>query len=276
MSSDYRLFILKVRDTEQSEVLLSMLSDLPFDGFSEEADGWHAYLPLSADQKAVQQQLEVFQARIPFTFEEKLLPGQNWNATWEANFQPILVENTCYVRAAFHPKGPAGLPELEIDPRMAFGTGHHATTYLMLQLIGEHELQGMELFDYGCGTGILAIFAAMRGAKSVFGVDIEANAVENSILNATLNGHPGLPFQEGTIDLVEGQTFDGILANINRRVIIDTLPGMIKLVRKGGFIWLSGILQEDLHLVLHRLEELGLEAAEVRKRDEWTAIVVNL
>jgi ribosomal protein L11 methyltransferase len=214
-------------DPERAEPLLGLLSILPFNSFTATEDGWLAYLSDTEDWQALEVALQGYQSIIPFTFEKEKMPDQNWNAVWESNFQPIQVGTFCGVRADFHPPFDGVKYDLVIQPKMAFGTGHHETTYMMMEQMEKLEWPGKKVLDYGAGTGILAILAAQLGAATIDAVEIEAPACENAIENTERNGTPQVRVIAGTLDAVPKQSYDIILANINRNVILDSMSAFI-------------------------------------------------
>ncbi|MBK8705536.1 MAG: 50S ribosomal protein L11 methyltransferase [Saprospiraceae bacterium] len=247
------------------DILLAMLSELPFDTFEETPEGLHAFIPEpDTDQAAIAAQLLEWQQQWPFQYEVTFIPAQNWNAVWEANFQPIVVDDFCGVRADFHEPSQGVEYELVINPKMAFGTGHHETTYMMMQAMRSLPLAGARVLDYGCGTGILAILAAKMGASLVDAVDIEEESAANSIENARLNQTPDIKVFHGTLDAVGQGPYDVILANINRNVILESLPALYAMTASPGVLLISGVLQTDEDMVTAQAESLGF-----RKTEHW-------
>ena len=231
---------------QRSELLLAWLEDFPFDAFQESEAGLFAYLAAGADPDEVEARLAQLPDGIGTPYQKELLPSQNWNALWESNFNPVQVGEFCGIRATFHPPFRNVRHELVIQPKMAFGTGHHETTFMMVGLMENLPFQDREVFDFGCGTGILAILAAKLGAASVDAVDIEAAAVENTLENARVNQTSDqIKVFHGDLDAVPFRTYDFILANINRNVILGTLPALYQRLRDGGMLLISGILDAD-------------------------------
>ena len=256
----------------RSELLLAWLADFPFDAFQESEEGLLAYLAAGADPKEVEARLAELPEGIGIPYQIELLPDQNWNALWEANFSPVQVGEFCGIRATFHPPFQNVQHELVIQPKMAFGTGHHETTYMMVGLMEDLSFQGSEVFDFGCGTGILAILAAKLGATSVDAVDIEAAAVENTLENARVNqtGDQIAVFH-GDLDAVPLRQYDFILANINRNVILATLPALYQRLRNGGTLLISGILDADRETVFEAAREAGFHINLFTGKGTWIA-----
>ena len=177
-----------VSEALDPEILLAYLSQLPFDSFEEHSKGWSAYLPAKASAvKEIEEALKQLQGNLSFQYEIHDVPGKNWNAEWEANFQPIQVGSFCGVRAEFHPPFSEVDFDLLIQPRMAFGTGHHATTYMMIAMMENGNFSDSRVLDYGCGTGILAILASKMGAADIQAIDIEQAAYDNTLSNCAAN-----------------------------------------------------------------------------------------
>ena len=258
---------------ETAEILLAYLSDAPFDTFEETPEGLHAYLPESADRDIAEQTLAEWQEQFGYEWTKEFLPAQNWNEIWESNFHPVIVEDFCAVRADFHAPIAGVQHELVINPKMAFGTGHHETTWMCLRALRNLPCQGAHLLDYGCGTGVLAILAAKLGATNVEAVDIEDESYRNTLENSEINGVSAqITARCGTLDAVEGRDFDGILANINRNVILDSLPRLAELLKPGGWLLVSGILEQDGPVVTEAAQQVGFVPGESVKRGNWLCI----
>ncbi|HNL37529.1 MAG TPA: 50S ribosomal protein L11 methyltransferase [Saprospiraceae bacterium] len=260
-------------DPDTAELLLAWLSDSAFDTFEETPGALVAYLPSKADAPAAEQMLAVLQADYGFTWDKQFIPSQNWNALWESNFEPVIVGDFCAVRADFHPTQTGVQHELLINPKMAFGTGHHETTWMCLAALERLPVKGARLLDYGCGSGILAILAARLGADSIEAVDIEEESYRNTLENSALNGVSNqIVARCGTLDAVEGGHFDGILANINRHIILDSLPRLAGLVRAGGWLLVSGILHDDETVVTTAARAAGFTQGRTDRRGNWLCI----
>ncbi|MCB0584283.1 MAG: 50S ribosomal protein L11 methyltransferase, partial [Phaeodactylibacter sp.] len=187
---DYYCYDIKAPDALK-EIALAFLSELPFDSFEEAEDGLCAYLRMDQHSDWVESELSGIADRLSLSYERRLIPSRNWNKLWESNFSPIRVGDFCGVRADFHEPMERVEYEIVISPRMAFGTGHHATTYMMIERMAGEDFHALKVLDYGCGTGILAILADKMGAAHIDAVDIEKAAYENTLDNARANdcGH---------------------------------------------------------------------------------------
>ncbi len=265
---NYHKYELKA-NPETAEILVAFLSDSPFDTFEEMPDGLNAYAPATASEAEIEAQLLDLQSQFDFTWEKELILGQNWNELWESNFQPVIVGDFCAVRADFHEPIPGVKWELVINPKMAFGTGHHETTWQCIAAIEHLPLAGAKVLDYGCGTGILAILASKQGASEVEAVDIETESYRNTVENSASNGANNITTRLGTLDAVEGRDFDGILANINRHVILESLPALAGLLKPNGWLLISGILLTDETIVTEAAEAAGFSKKAMKSRGNW-------
>jgi ribosomal protein L11 methyltransferase len=270
-SLDYWKYILRA-NPETADMLVAYLADEPFDTFEESEDGVNAYLPAHAAQDQTEVQLAGLQQQFEFTWEKTFIPGQNWNKIWESNFPPVIVGSFCAVRADFHEPAQGVEHELLINPKMAFGTGHHETTWQCIAAMEHLPLQGAKVLDYGCGTGVLAILAAKLGAAEVEAVDIEEESRRNTEENCTANGVSNVTVRCGTLADVQGRDFDGILANINRNVILDSLPALYGMLRPGGWLLVSGILHQDEPIVSENAAAAGFEKRNRTEKGNWLCI----
>ena len=266
----YLVFDLAVA-ADLHELLIAYLADAGFDSFEEGDDHLQAYATVAERDKWVDA-VEELRQRYRFTYTVTELPEQNWNAIWERGFSPIRVGDRLLIRASFHPADAVVDHDLVIDPRMAFGTGHHATTYMMCELLLEHEVAGAAVLDYGCGTGVLAILARRLGAATVDAVDIEEAAAENTADNAAANGVELDEIVHGRLDDVpDARPYDLVLANINRNVLLDTGEALRKRLRSGGTAFLSGILAQDEARIVEHFRALGFTLVRSRAREDWRA-----
>ncbi len=254
------------------EILLAFLNELPFDSFEETDEGLGAYLASSAGMIEVEENLKKLQTSYNFEFSVEDIPNRNWNAEWEASFQPVKVGKFCGVRADFHPPMPNVKYDLVINPKMAFGTGHHETTYMMIQMMQGLSFKGAKVLDYGCGTGILAILAAKLGASVVDAVDIEAEAYQNTLENAQINYVDTIQAIHGTLDNILDAEYDVILANINRNVIIESFPAMHQKLRRNGVLLISGILQKDIEMLREHIRAYRFTLDEKLERGGWACL----
>jgi ribosomal protein L11 methyltransferase len=268
---DYWKYTLRAAP-ETSEILVAYLADAPFDTFEETENGLNAYLPAHADQGETERQLLDLQKQFDFSWEKTFLPSQNWNEIWESNFPPVVVGDFCAVRADFHEPIRGVKHELVINPKMAFGTGHHETTWQCIAAMEHLPISGKKILDFGCGTGVLAILASKLGASEVEAVDIEEESWRNTLENSAVNHATNLTAHCGTLADVQGCDFDGILANINRNVILDSLPDLARLLKPGGWLLVSGILLQDEAVVTEAATKADFEKKKKTERGNWLCL----
>lgn len=260
---------------EWRDILLAFLGELPFEVFEETEDGLLAYVPAELADEHLDADIAELQNRFELSWSKQLLPDQNWNEVWESNFQPVIVDDFCGVRAEFHEPLTGVQHELVIQPRMAFGTGHHATTEMMMRQMRDLHFSGAKVFDYGCGTGILAILAARLGAAHTDAVDIEDESYANTLHNAALNGTPQIQAFCGTLDAVPHDVYDIILANINRNVLLDTMSNMAERLQQEGTLLLSGILEQDVPVIAASAAAQGLYPVRQLQQGDWVCIALK-
>lgn len=258
---------------ELNEIIIALLGEAPFDTFEETETGICAYLPAGkGHEEEAESLLAELSEQFEMQVEKEFIEGQNWNEIWESNFHPVVVRDFCAIRADFHDPIPGVKHELIINPKMAFGTGHHETTWMCLSALETLPLAGTRLLDYGCGTGILAIMASRLGSDEIEAVDIESESYLNTLENSRLNGVENVVARLGDITAVEGSGFDGILANINRHIILASLEQLANLTRSGGWLLVSGILLQDEEIVVNAAIEAGFAQLEIWRRGNWLCI----
>ena len=257
------------------ELLLGLLSQFNFEAYAERPGTLEAWLSDDEDHELIAREIREELSLFFTSLEVEFIEDQNWNETWEAQFDPVRVGNFCLVRAEFHESDPNVDIEIIIDPKQAFGTGHHETTYMMVEEMAELDFKGKTVLDLGCGTGILSILALKRGAKSVTAIDIEEPSVENTNENLELNGVEAEVLL-GSIDIVKGRQFDIVLANINRNAIMLLLPDMISNIKENGSILFSGFLESNFNEMNDLTLEHGLRATTKRQKGEWLCLGFEL
>ena len=273
MSSSYVAVHFNMADHD-ADIWMALLGELPFESFHEEEHAITGYIPNHAWRDDVKTFIDA-NAGIYFqSYTVEHVTDQNWNAVWESSFQPVVVDQYCYIRAAFHNPAPAGfVHEVIIAPKMAFGTGHHATTWMMIRQMAEIDFKNKRVLDFGCGTGILAVVAAKEGADEIIGIDIQPEAIENSIEHAKMNGVESVcTFIEGGFEAAGTLPYDIILANINTKIIIEYFDELKALLRPKGFILLSGIMISDMPLIEDKLNISGLQKIADNRRDDWVQL----
>lgn len=254
-----------------ADIIIAALADNGFESFEDTPDGINAYIPVKLfDEKKVN---EVFSSleNTSVEYKQKLIPAQNWNAVWESNFEPVIIDNRCSVRAPFHSK-PEGVEfDLVIEPKMSFGTAHHETTSLMISYLLKTDMNEKDVLDMGCGTAVLAILAGMKGAKNITAIDIDEWPVANAIENAHNNNLPQIEVIMGGAELLGTKTFDVILANINRNVLLADMGAYSAVLNNKGFLFLSGFYKEDLEIISKTAFENDLEFVSFEIKNNWTA-----
>lgn len=258
-----------------AEILVSQLSELGFDSFVDTDSGIQAYGPSDKiDWAAVLEEslLKNDHPDVSIEVEQKIIPHQNWNAVWEADFQPVFVEDQLTILAPFHDKSIAKGMIIEIQPQMSFGTGHHQTTWMMSKALLEMNHVPNRVLDMGTGTGVLAILAEKRGATEILAVDIEDWSVENTKENALRNGCTHIEALCGDVDLLEGRSFELILANINKNILKAQLPMYASCIEPKGKVFLSGFFETDVDELVTFAAPLGLTVVQVFNKETWAAI----
>lgn len=258
-----------------AEIITAFLGGMGFDTFEMTENGVDAYISDRNLTDEVQADVLDLQSQFDFSFEVIEIPPQNWNAEWEANFKPVVVEDFCAVRASFHEPIENVKFELVINPKMAFGTGHHETTYMVMNMMQELDFEDKIVFDYGCGTGILAILASKLRARYIDAVDIENESYLNTIENAEINHVGNINTFEGTLENIQSNNYDIILANINRNVILNSLKELRQKLSETGQIIFSGILLEDENSLRKALAENGFIVKKVVSRNNWICILAS-
>ncbi len=272
---NYLEFNFKIQPLQPwNEILMAELIEIGFDSFTEEHDGILAYIQNGIFNEEELKNVWLLNSEdvsIAYTYQE--MPNINWNEEWEKNFEPIYVADKVLIRAEFHEPNP-NLHEIVIQPKMSFGTGHHPTTHLMIQQMLEMDFSGKNVLDMGCGTSVLAIFAAQKGAKRVVAIDIDEWSVENSVENAQRNGVE-LEISQGTAENLGSENFDIILANINRNILISDIPTYVSVLEKGGQLLLSGLCFFDVDDILQVCTEQNLTLKNKQQREEWMSLLLE-
>lgn len=224
------------------------------------------------DEAALHGLLTVRDPHVSVSWTSLEIADRNWNAEWESSYQPVEVGRAVRIRADFHEPKAGFAHDLVITPRMAFGTGHHATTRLMVQAMLGLDLSGKTVCDLGCGTGVLAILAERMGAGPVRAIDIDPGAVDNAHENLQRNGCHAITVEKGDASSLKGFTYDAILANIERNILLDAMPLLSQALNPGGALFLSGFIPGDRHLLAARAQEHGLVLAEELQEGEWALL----
>ncbi|MDR0348151.1 MAG: 50S ribosomal protein L11 methyltransferase [Tannerella sp.] len=259
-----------------NDILAAELGSIGFESFLELPDGLQGYIPVKnyhADELHVL--LNNFPLEgVKFQYRQQYIEGKDWNETWEKNyFQPICVANQCLVRASFHPAAAGFLYEIIINPKMAFGTGHHATTYLMIKEMLAAGLSGKDVLDMGCGTAVLAILAAKKKAARIAAVDIDEWAYNNALENCRLNGTKHIDVRLGGAEQIKpSDAFDYIFANINRNILLNDIPAYASALNPGGFLYMSGFYREDIPAIEAVCNSNSVSFLSYTEQDNWVAV----
>ncbi len=271
---DYIEFKFKVSPLQPwKDILEAELGDAGFESFEDTDDGVLAYVQSeNFSEESFKEMFILSNDLCEIKYEQNKVIPKNWNSEWEKNFSPINVDNRCVIRAPFHEKTNADY-EIIIEPKMSFGTGHHQTTHMMVEYILDIDVKGKSVMDMGCGTGILAILAAMKGAVNVDAIDIDEWAFENTVENAERNNVGFVKGAKGDASLLGGdENYDLFIANINRNILINDMPKYAKSMRVGGELLLSGFYESDIEQLVSETTKLGFELKEKRDRDSWAAL----
>jgi Ribosomal protein L11 methylase len=255
-----------------TEILIAELGETAFESFIETEGGLSAYVQKEFWNENILDGIQIFgsdEFSISYTFEE--IDQVNWNEEWEKNFEPIDVDNTCRVRAPFHEKKDVEY-DIVIEPKMSFGTGHHETTFMMIQHLLETDLENKKTLDMGCGTAILAILAEMKGAQPIDAIDIDNWCYQNSIENAERNSCSHISVYEGDAALLEGKHYDVIIANINRNILLNDMQAYVNCLNKDGILLLSGFYEEDIPVIDASCSEKGLTFVKKFSRNNWVSL----
>lgn len=263
----------KVRPVQPaSDLLIAELGEVLFESFLETDEGVLAYIKKTDWSISMLENLEILENSLfHITYEYKEIAQENWNATWEQNFNAIQMDEKCVVRAPFHEK-----PEVEFDiviePKMSFGTGHHETTHMMLQHILATDFKNKAVLDMGSGTGVLAILAAMKGATEVDAIDIDNWCYLNAKENVARNNCNHINVFEGDANLLGSKKYDVIIANINRNILLNDIPTYVKCLNPNGILFLSGFYTEDIPVITAKCTEVGLKFEINFERNNWVAV----
>lgn len=260
-----------------ADAMIAELGNIGYEGFSYTENGFTAYIPEKNYRPEEIENLEIikyFSELYNITKSVNGIEDRDWNKVWEENFTPITVDNRILVRAGFHPTIPGIEYEIIIEPKMSFGTGHHATTALMLRTILKlaGDIRNKRVLDMGCGTGILSIMASKVGALEVIGIDIDEWAYNNAMENINSNHAENITIKIGDASLLENEKpFDIILANINRNILLEDMPRYTERLVPGGLLVMSGFYLQDLTLIREKAESLALEFRSYQEENQWVA-----
>ena len=256
------------------DMFMELLGEIGFDSFMDTDEGFDAYCQeqlLNEEELNDIMQMEQF-ANVKF-LKKELIPDQDWNATWEASYEPVIINEFCRIRAPFHKVEGSYKYDLIIEPKMSFGTAHHETTSQIIELMLQSDFTGQNLLDMGSGTGVLAILAKKLGSATTVAIDNDEWAYRNALDNIRLNDENEIIVELGDASSLNDRQFDVILANINRNILLRDMKEYVKCLVDGGKIFFSGFYEEDLVLIAKEAERLGLTYSNHVTKNNWTAAV---
>lgn len=255
-----------------TEILIAQLGFAGFESFVETEEGVTAYIQKQEWNETILEDVFVlYSDEFSIKYDFKEVAQTNWNAEWEKNFEPIQVDDAVSIRAPFH-ENPHLKYDIVIEPKMSFGTGHHETTHMMVQHLLQIDLEDKKVLDMGCGTGILAIFAEMKGAKPTDAIDIDTWCYENSIENVARNNCKHINVYEGDVSLLKGRNYEVIIANINRNILLSDMETYTSCLSKNGILLLSGFYKEDIPTIDEEVSKYGLSLESQKERNNWVAL----
>jgi len=257
-----------------ADVLASELGEIGFDSFVPTSNGMDAFIPAAIfNDNQLKELLADFVFEAAIDYKVTQIETKNWNEEWEKHyFEPIVIGNDCVIHSSFHKNIPNAKYDIVIDPKMAFGTGHHETTSLVIAELLTMDLEGKTLLDMGCGTAVLAILAAMRGAGDMVAIDIDKWCTDNSLENIELNHVSGIDVQLGGAELLDGLHFDIVLANINRNILLADMEKYAACLSAGGELYMSGFYKEDIPLIEAEANRNGLKLIGFKEKNNWVVV----
>lgn len=257
-----------------ADLFINELAEIGFDSFENTQNGCIAYIPTQQlDKTAIAQLVKDFAYPKVSIVDISDIEDKDWNEEWEKNFfQPIVIDNRCVIHSTFHHDYPHLPYDIIINPQMAFGTGHHQTTSMMLQAILETDFTNKEVLDMGCGTAVLGILAKMKGAKHVTAIDIDDWCVRNALENIALNKIEDIDVRLGDANLLKDKHFDIILANINRNILLNDMPYYAAALQHSGMLFMSGFYTDDIPAIIAKGNTLGLHLSDRHQTDNWAMI----
>lgn len=273
--NDYTKVKFTVTPNEEiaTDVLAALLAEVGFESFVPEEEGMSAYVPQALyNEESIAAVVAEFPIEgFTITYESEFIEGEDWNAQWEKNyFQPIVLGEDCVIHSTFHTNVPKARYDILIDPKMAFGTGYHQTTCHMLRAILASDMTGKSVLDMGCGTALLAILARKHGATDVVAIDIDEFAYENAKENIVLNGTPDIEVRLGGAEAIkESDSFDFVIANINRNILLMDMVNYVRCMHSGSQIFISGFYIDDMEVLKEEAARHGLRYLDYAENDRW-------
>jgi ribosomal protein L11 methyltransferase len=270
---NYISFNLAIKNQDQ-EIEIARLHQMGVESFVQNDQSLEAFINTETSP-LLEQDLITYFLQNNISYTKNSYPQEDWNHQWEQNFQAVSIDGILLIRAPFHPADTSMPEELIISPRMAFGTGHHETTYMIIRWMMDQDLKDCNVLDFGCGTGILGIYAALKKAGNVCFIDYDELCVENTFENIALNQLSDMQVLKGSFEVIPEILFDFILANITRTILSDGLEVLSNHLNNSGKIALSGFLKSDESYMTHKIEECGLEVVQQYWKNEWMCIIAQ-
>jgi len=256
---------------EQNEILIALLSNEGYDGFEETESALKACIPeYEFNKETLDELLQSF----ALSYQQQFIAPKNWNAEWESSYQPVIVEDIAAVRAHFHEPIKNVNHEIIITPKMSFGTGHHATTWQMIKLMQQVNFTTKKVFDFGCGTGVLAILAEKMGATDILATDIDDWCIDNTNENALMNDCKHIKAVQSDVPPA-GELFDVILANINRHILLQFMKQLSSILQPDGYLFISGFYEDENHLLLDEAAKHSLQLIHSSQRQNWSCLMLQ-
>lgn len=256
------------------DMFMELLGTIGFDSFMDTDEGFEAYCKeQDYNETELDEILQMEQFANVSLSKKELIPDQDWNATWEASYEPVIINDLCRIKAPFHQVEGSYKYDLIIEPKMSFGTAHHETTSQIIELMLQSDFNGLDVLDMGSGTGVLAILAKKLGSATTVAIDNDEWAYRNALDNIRLNDENEIVVELGDASSLNNRQFDIILANINRNILLRDMKEYVKSLVDGGKIFFSGFYEEDLKLIAKEAESLGLKYISHVTKNNWTAAV---
>lgn len=260
-------------DNTLSEILIVELGEIGFESFAESDEGFLAYIQEKLFNEQLIKDLQIIKANPSvFSYTFQVIEDQNWNEVWESNYDAVVIKDRCGIRAPFHPENKYVEFDLIIEPKMSFGTAHHETTSNMIELLLEEELKGKSVLDMGCGTSVLAILAAKRGAENIVAIDNDEWAYNNSLENIVKNNEPDIKVLLGDASLLVDMNFDVIIANINRNILLNDIKNYVKSLNNNGVLLMSGFYEQDIPAIKEECAKYNLCFDRYISKNNWVGI----
>ena len=267
------IFSFDAIETYQQDLLINDLAEIGFNTFEDTNNGFAAFIDaVHFNEQNLVDTIKESNPDLQYSYAVTEIAGENWNEEWEKNFEPLIISDACYVRATFHTPKPQYTYEIVIDPKMAFGTGHHQTTTMMMEYILSTDVENATVLDMGCGTGILAILASMKGATTLVAIDNDEVCYESTKENSVLNKIENIKAVCGGKEAIQNLNYDIILANINRNILLDQIPVYAEVLKSRGHIFFSGFYESpDLEMIKSACETFNINYQSHKKNGDWVA-----